>query len=82
MGFSRQEYWNVLPSPSLGDLPDPGTEPRSLATQADFVLSERPGKPTDMQLVTPKCSLREQAHETSQQKEVRACAVENRGRVQ
>ena len=31
MGFSRQEYWSVLPFPSPGDLPDPGIEPRSLA---------------------------------------------------
>ena len=23
MGFSRQEYWNVLPCPASGDLPDP-----------------------------------------------------------
>ena len=23
MGFSRQEYWNVQPFPSPGDLPDP-----------------------------------------------------------
>ena len=29
MGFSRQEYWSGLPFPSLEDLPDPGTEPRS-----------------------------------------------------
>ena len=29
MGFSRQEYWSGLPFPSPGDLPDPGTEPRS-----------------------------------------------------
>ena len=29
MGFPRQEYWSVLPSPSLGDLPDPGIEPTS-----------------------------------------------------
>ena len=26
MGFSRQEYWNGLPFPSPGDLPDPGIE--------------------------------------------------------
>ena len=26
MGFSRQEYWNGLPFPSLGDLPDSGIE--------------------------------------------------------
>ena len=31
MGFSRQEYWSGLPFPSPGDLPDPGTEPRSPA---------------------------------------------------
>ena len=29
MGFSRQEYWSGLPFPSLGDLPNPGIEPRS-----------------------------------------------------
>ena len=33
--FSRQEYWNGLPFPSLGDLPDPGIEPSSSAWQAD-----------------------------------------------
>ena len=26
MGFSRQEYWNRLPSAPPGDLPDPKTE--------------------------------------------------------
>ena len=30
MGFPRQEYWSGLPFPSLGDLPDPVTEPMSL----------------------------------------------------
>ena len=25
MGFSSQEYWSGLPFPSLGDLPDPGS---------------------------------------------------------
>ena len=43
--FSRQEYWSGLPCPSLGDLPNPGFEPRSLAFQADSLLSEPPGKP-------------------------------------
>ena len=28
-GFPRQEYWNGLPFPSPGDLPDPGIEPVS-----------------------------------------------------
>ena len=31
MGFSRQEYWNGLPFPSPGELPNPGTEPGSPA---------------------------------------------------
>ena len=45
MGFSRQECWSGLPSPSPGDLPDPGIEPRSPALQADALPSEPPGKP-------------------------------------
>ena len=40
MGFPRQEYWNELPLPSPGDLPDPGIEPRSPALQADSLLTE------------------------------------------
>ena len=35
MGFSRQAYWNGLPFPSPGDLPNPGIEPGSPALQAD-----------------------------------------------
>ena len=34
MGFSRQEYWSGLPCPPPGDLPAPGTEPRSLMPPA------------------------------------------------
>ena len=26
-GFSRQEYWNELPCPPAGDIPNPGIEP-------------------------------------------------------
>ena len=40
MGFSRQEYWNGLQFPSLGDLPDPGIEPGSPALQADSLPTE------------------------------------------
>ena len=29
--FSRQEYWNGLPFPSSGDLPNPGIKPMSPA---------------------------------------------------
>ena len=36
MGFSRQEYWNGLPCPPAGDLPDPGVEPVSPTLEADF----------------------------------------------
>ena len=34
MEFSRQEYWNGLPFPSPGDLPNPGTEPMSPVSPA------------------------------------------------
>ena len=44
MGFSRQEYWSGLPFPSPLDLPNPGTEPRSPALQADALSSEPSGK--------------------------------------
>ena len=36
-GFSRQEYWRRLPCPPPGDLPNPGTEPRSPALWADSI---------------------------------------------
>ena len=34
MGFSRQDYWNGLPCPPPGDLPNPGIEPTSLVSPA------------------------------------------------
>ena len=40
MGFSRQEYQSGLPCPSPGDLPHPGTEPRSPALQAVSLPTE------------------------------------------
>ena len=43
--FSGQEYWSGLPCPPLGDLPNPGIEPRSPTLQVDSLLSEPPGKP-------------------------------------
>ena len=45
MGFPRQEYWNGLPSSSLGDLSDPGIEPISPALAGRFFTIESPGKP-------------------------------------
>ena len=44
LGFSRQEYWSGLPFLPLGDLPDPGTEPRCLALHTDSLPSESWGK--------------------------------------
>ena len=47
MEFTRQEYQSGLPFPSPGDLPNPGTEPRSPTLQADafffffFLLSHK-----------------------------------------
>ena len=47
MRFSRQEYWNGLPFPSPGDLPDPRIEPRPPALQADALPTELRGKPLE-----------------------------------
>ena len=47
-GFSRQENWSGLPFPSPGDLPNPGIEPRSPASQVDSLPAELPGKPIYM----------------------------------
>ena len=46
MGFSRQEYWNGLPFPSPGDLPNPGIKPGSPALQVDFYCLSHQGSPT------------------------------------
>ena len=40
MGFSRQGYWNGLPFPSPGDLPNPGIKLGSPAVQADSLPSK------------------------------------------
>ena len=42
MGFPRQEYWNGLPFPSPGDLPDRGIGLVSPALQADSFTAEPP----------------------------------------
>ena len=44
-GFTRQEYWNTLPFPSSGDIPNPGIECRSPALQMDSLPTEPPGIP-------------------------------------
>ena len=46
MGFSRQEYWNVLPFHPPGDLPHPEIEPESPVSpslQADSLPTEQLG---------------------------------------
>ena len=48
-----QEYQSGLPSPSAGDLPDPGINSGSSAWQADSLPSEPPGKPV-IQIVKNK----------------------------
>ena len=44
MKFSRQEYWNGLPFPSPGDVPDPGIKLVSSALAGRFFTTEPPGK--------------------------------------
>ena len=44
MGFSRQEYWNGLPFPPEGNLPDPGIEFASPALAGGFFTTESPEK--------------------------------------
>ena len=49
MVFSKQEYWSGLPCSAPGDLPDPGTEPASLASPTlagGFFTTATPGKLT------------------------------------
>ena len=45
MGSSRQEFLSRAPYPPPGDLPDPGTEPASLALAFRHFTTEPPGKP-------------------------------------
>ena len=43
MEFSRQKYWSELSFPSPEELPNPGTEPWSPASQADSLQFELQG---------------------------------------
>ena len=45
LGFSRQGYWNGLPFPSPGNIPNPGIEAGSPALQVDSLWTELRGKP-------------------------------------
>ena len=54
MEFSRQEYRSVLPFPTAGDLPNPGTEtasPESPALQMDFPPMSHLGSPNDTHIM-------------------------------
>ena len=42
-GILQARYWNGLPFPSPGELPNPGIEPRPPAFQADSLPSDPPG---------------------------------------
>ena len=44
LGFSRQEYWNGLPFPPPGDLPNPEIKPASPSLAGRFFTTEPPGK--------------------------------------
>ena len=48
MGFSRQGYWNALPFPSPGNLPDPGMQLMSPALAGEFFTTEWSGEPKSM----------------------------------
>ena len=45
MEFSRQDYWSWLPFPFPGDLPNPGSEPASLALAGRIFTTEPQGCP-------------------------------------
>ena len=45
IGLSRQEYWNGLPFPTPGDLPNPGIELTPPALQADSLPLSHLGTP-------------------------------------
>ena len=51
IGFPRQEYWSGLPFPSPRDFPDPGSEPRSPALEADYLLTKLRGNNSSHQLM-------------------------------
>ena len=61
-----QEYQSGLPCPPPGYLPDPGSEHRSSALQADSIPSEPPGKPNivqHMELYLMLCASLDESHD-------------------
>ena len=53
MEFPRQGYWSGLPFSSPGDLPDSGVEPMSPALAVRFFITDLPGKPKTMYVMSP-----------------------------
>ena len=47
MEFSRPEYWSGLPCPPPGDLLNPGIEPMSPASEADYLPLSHQGRPVE-----------------------------------
>ena len=45
MGFSREEYWSMLPFSSPGNLPNPGIKLKSPALQMDYLPLNHQGSP-------------------------------------
>ena len=52
MKFSRPEYWSGQPFPSPGNLPYPGTEPRSPALWVNSLPAEPQAKLKDTGVVS------------------------------
>ena len=57
MGFSRQEYWSVLPFLSPEDLPRAGIKPSAAALAGGFFITEPPGKPICIHILGINCML-------------------------
>ena len=51
MVFLREEYWNGLQFPSLGDLPDPRIEPMTPALASRFFTTEPPWEYKNMKFL-------------------------------
>ena len=54
LGFSRQEYWSVLPCPPPGGLPGSGIEPMSPSLAGTFFTTEPPRKPRFIKCLNKK----------------------------
>ena len=52
MGFTKREYWNGLPCPAPGDLPNTRIGPESPVLQVDSLALSHQGSPTSSMLDT------------------------------